>query len=230
MCRVYRSASRFAHTRCSPQHFARVLACLALGAALAGCAERRAPDARREAAPSASAPAAPEPPASTPASPLPPPAAATALVAPLEPARESPAPAEAAKPKLPRKVAKKERVHESLRATGGDGKIHVKRLILAHGIRGREPVGRGQVFALAKTERIYAFVEADNPSEQESNVTVVFEPPSGKTQRVEIPIGAEKRWRTWAFTRSVHEAGTWFATVRDQGGNVLAHAQFKVTP
>ena len=205
---------------------------VALGAALAGCGDKRAPDARKEIAPPpASAPASLTATAPPPPEPPPPPAAATALVAP-EPApkAEPHVVPDPAKPRVPHKVARKERVHDAPHATSGDGKIKVKRLVLAHGIRGREPVGRGQVFAMAKTERIYAFVEADNPSESESKVVVVFEPPSGKSQRIEIPIGAEKRWRTWAFTRSVHEEGTWFATVRDQGGNVLAHGQFKVTP
>lgn len=104
----------------------------------------------------------------------------------------------------------------------------VKRLVLAHGVDGREPQDPASTFS-ARNDRVYAFVELDNPAKSSDMITVTFEPPAGPAL-AEIPlrIGETPRFRTWAFTRKVHEAGTWGVTVRDGRGKVLGHQTFTV--
>ena len=106
--------------------------------------------------------------------------------------------------------------------------ISVKRLVLAHGIDGREPQQTTSSFN-TKDDRVYAFVEVENPKKSEDKILVVFEPPSGPAH-AEIPlkVGESSRYRTWAFTRRAHEAGDWAVVVRDTHGRVLAREKFTV--
>lgn len=108
-------------------------------------------------------------------------------------------------------------------------KMSVKRLVLAHGIDGREPQDVATSFA-AKEDRVYAFVEVENPGGDDT-VSVVFEPPSGPAF-AEIPLkvsGGAAHFRTWAFTRRAHEVGEWTVVVRDPHGKVLGRQAFTVT-
>jgi hypothetical protein len=106
--------------------------------------------------------------------------------------------------------------------------ISVKRLVLAHGVADREPQEATTSFN-TKDDRVYAFVEVENPTKSEDQIVVVFQPPSGPAH-AEIPlkVGDSSRFRTWAFTRRVHEAGDWGVVVRDTHGRVLARQSFTV--
>lgn len=114
-----------------------------------------------------------------------------------------------------------------------DAKLVVRRLVVAEGIERskREPVGAKQTFKAADLDRLYAFVEVDNPSKAESQVFVTFEPQDGGTSQgqVSLDVGAAPRWRTWAYTRGAKKAGSWAAVVRSTDGTVLARTPFDVT-
>jgi hypothetical protein len=111
-------------------------------------------------------------------------------------------------------------------------KLEVKRLVLARGVEGREPLEPDTVFN-AKETRVYAFVELENPERAPGEVFVSFEPPKGKPAgtppgSIALAVGEGARWRTWAFTRQAHESGEWQAVVRDQKGRELARQPFEV--
>lgn len=163
-------------------------------------------------APAASLPA----PASLPAGGL----AGTAKVAPevsgsVAPARPASAHAKAAPPS----------------ASAALVKLSVKRLVVAEGVKAREPLGAATTFSGKAAKKIYAFVELENGDRVPGEITVSFEPPGGGASRgnVTLAVGAEPRFRTWAFTRAARVAGAWTAVVKDGRGEVLARAPFEVS-
>jgi hypothetical protein len=108
-------------------------------------------------------------------------------------------------------------------------KLAVKRISIARGVNGHEPVDAATTFD-AKNEKVYAFVEVENPEKLPGEITVEFMPPSKKYEgRVTLGVGESSRWRTWAFTRQAHEAGEWTAIVRDERGHELAREKFDIT-
>lgn len=109
--------------------------------------------------------------------------------------------------------------------------VHLDALVVAKGVARRTPVDAGTTFPLGTFERIYAFLKVENPSETEDEVTVSWAPADGGRERgtVAVSIGAQKRWRTWAFTRTIKKAGRWEVLVRDNAGNVIGRAPFEIT-
>jgi hypothetical protein len=106
--------------------------------------------------------------------------------------------------------------------------LRVERLVVARGVEGREPRGLDTIFA-SNEERVFAFVEVDNPERAPGDLKVEFVGPDGRAQPpIDLAVGQSPRWRTWAFTRRAHTPGTWRAVVRDDSGRVLASAQFDV--
>jgi hypothetical protein len=175
---------------------------LVLGTALAGCGERGGvrTTARPEPAP---APASAAPPA------------ASAAPAPPAPAASAQAPT-APEPRRP--------------TLGADDKLSVRRFVLARGVRNREPVEEGTSFK-SEARKLYAFVEVENRGGAPAEIVVEFEPPGGGAPHgdVTLSVGAAARWRTWAYTRTANEAGSWTAVVKNKKGRVLARAPFEVT-
>lgn len=109
-------------------------------------------------------------------------------------------------------------------------RLRVKRLVLAEGVDGREPIGPRSAFRADEMDKVYAFVEVDNPERLGGAITVSFEPPDGpEIGNVRLAVGATSRWRTWAFSRAVRVAGEWSAVVRDESGHILAREPFLVT-
>lgn len=203
---------------------------------LAGCTERRRP-------PPAPAPsAAPATTATTPAEalttptarPTPPPQPVPAALA--TPVSDPPEKPEPMKPsRAAKSVAHAKESHHARNAKDHAApiatKLSVKRLILARGVNGREPVGIGSSFAKHDGDRVYAFVEVTNEEKVAGELTVTFSPASGKGSRsVQLNVGAAERWRTWAFARNIKDVGPWTATVRNAKGEVLARSNFQVTP
>jgi hypothetical protein len=122
-------------------------------------------------------------------------------------------------------TAKVEAPKETPKAT----KLAVKRITIASGVKAHEPDGASDTFDV-KTEKVYAFVEVENPEKLAGEITVEFQPPSKKYEgRIALGVGESSRWRTWAFTRQAHEAGEWTAIVRDERGHELAREKFTVT-
>ncbi|HVY46250.1 MAG TPA: DUF2914 domain-containing protein, partial [Minicystis sp.] len=108
--------------------------------------------------------------------------------------------------------------------------LHVKRLVVSTGVAGREPVGASDLFRTSETERLYAFVEIENPSRHAGDIRVTFEPPDGRAPRgnVELAVGETTRWRTWAYTTGAHQVGSWTAVVKDRSGRTLARKPFEI--
>ena len=130
-------------------------------------------------------------------------------------------------PAVPRGREMPVRVGEPAR----EGELRVRRLIVARGVEGREPVGAADTFARADVDRLYAFVELGNRTGEEQKVVVTFEPEGDRadaTGHVELNVGEGARWRTWAFTRMMR-AGEWDAVVRTLDGDELARTSFTVT-
>lgn len=107
--------------------------------------------------------------------------------------------------------------------------IRVRRLVVTSGIEAREPVDTIGTMAAGEHDRVYAFVELANRG-GEGSVVVTFER-DGEPRHGEVELEAPARagrWRTWAFTRGVRQAGEWRAVVRDHEGRVLAEQSFVV--
>ena len=116
----------------------------------------------------------------------------------------------------------------SAAAESKSDKLAVKRLVLAHGVDNHEPQEATSSFK-TQDDRVYAFVELQNPQKIEGKIHVVFTSPDGKTQpEIELGVGPTKRFRTWAFTKKAHQAGEWGVAVRDGEGRVLARDKFTV--
>lgn len=113
---------------------------------------------------------------------------------------------------------------------GAEAKLSVKRLVLARGVKDREPLEPGTTFK-SDARKVYAFVEIENRGRVPGEIVVEFEPPGGGTPHgdVTLAVGPAPRWRTWAYTRTASQAGTWTAVVKDTKGEVLARAPFEVT-
>jgi Protein of unknown function (DUF2914) len=108
-------------------------------------------------------------------------------------------------------------------------KLSVKRLALAHGIDGHEPEEVASTFR-SNEDRVYAFVELANPSGAEDAISVVFQPPHGAAlPEIPLKVGKSARFRTWAFSRQVHDAGEWTVVIRGARDRVLARQTFTVT-
>jgi hypothetical protein len=107
-------------------------------------------------------------------------------------------------------------------------RFQVKRVVLASGVKNREPIDPSTSFDVGQ-ERVYAFVEVDNPDRTEGSVFVSFVPPKGAAHGpIELEVGAAPRWRTWAYTRAATRPGTWKAVVKNARGKVLAESEFEV--
>ncbi len=110
-----------------------------------------------------------------------------------------------------------------------DAALTVKRLVIASGVSGREPVGAATTFTAGAQDRIYAFVEVGNPDGATSEVSVSFFKDGGAERGgVKLRVGASPRWRTWSFTRLAKEPGTWHAVVRNAKGEELARTRFEI--
>ncbi len=118
-------------------------------------------------------------------------------------------------------------------ASDGDdkpaSKLSVKRIQFSEEIAKREPVSAEETFSAAQTQKLYAFVEIDNPDKKRSRVIVTFIPPMGAPSKVELRVGDKSRWRTWALRRSVKAVGTWTVVVSDPKGNEIGKRSFEVT-
>ena len=107
--------------------------------------------------------------------------------------------------------------------------VSLDELTVATGIEKRTPVEPGTRFTQGDFERLYAFMKVSNPAGEASEVTVAWMPEGGKERgTVTVAIGAEKRWRTWAFTKTVRKPGKWNVVVRDKEGAVIGEAPFEI--
>jgi DUF2914 family protein len=108
--------------------------------------------------------------------------------------------------------------------------VRVKRLVVAHDVKGREPVGPATSFDAAGADRIYAFVEVENLDKTDTAIFVSFVR-DGEPLRdagIELHVGGAPRWRTWAFTRLAKKPGSWDVVVRNARGKEIGRMGFEV--
>jgi hypothetical protein len=108
-----------------------------------------------------------------------------------------------------------------------DGSVSVTRLTMTTGVQGRRPLPiEGPLPNDGRP--VVAYMEVANGSNTRRRVVVTFErpdsPPLGRVKLV-IPARAA-RWRTWAQTTRIRQAGAWQAVVRDEEGRRLAGLDF----
>jgi hypothetical protein len=103
----------------------------------------------------------------------------------------------------------------------------VRRLVVTHAVREREPIEPAE---LVSGTPIVAFVELTNEDDVERNVVVTFEregrPPVGHV-KLHVPAKSP-RFRSWARTHNLTEAGTWEAVVRAEDGTELGRQPFEL--
>ena len=145
-----------------------------------------------------------------------------------KPAAESDvAAAPASAPAAPAPAEKKAEAPSAAEPTAT--RLRIKRLVVAEGVDAREPIGARTAFRADEMDKVYAFVEVENPERMSGAITVSFEPPAGpEIGNVRLAVGASPRWRTWAFSRAVRETGEWTAVVRDERGRILERGPFSV--
>lgn len=106
--------------------------------------------------------------------------------------------------------------------------VQVDRFVLAKDVAGREPVDESDHFT-ADTAKIFAFVQLAN-SDAPFAFTVHFEPVDGPPSlygvKLDVPTAA--RWRTWAWTKLIHEPGKYRAVLRTLEGEDIASREFTI--
>jgi len=157
---------------------------------------------------------------------------ATGCVAPAATVADAPAATSVPLAKAdPAKAAVQPVKTSSDKAKADGSALTVKRLVISTGVdRGtRRPSGEATSFTKGAFEKLYAFVEVENPGD-EADIVVSFDPPSDKAERgnIELSVGRSPTWRTWGFSRAFDEAGTWTAIVRTRSGKELARTEFEV--
>ena len=107
--------------------------------------------------------------------------------------------------------------------------VSLSELTLSKGIEERNPVDSGTRFRLGEFERIYAFLNVKNPEGAADELTVAWAPVDGRERgAVNVKIGAQKTWRTWAFSKIIKKVGKWQVVVRNSAGTLIGRAQFEI--
>lgn len=141
------------------------------------------------------------------------------------PARPAPEPAAAPEPEV---APEPEAAPEPAPSLPAPGDITLARVVPTAAVEDREPAGAPR----ADAERTFAFVEAANASDVETELSIVFVSPDGDRGRpITLRLPPAPRWRTWATTRHTHgRPGRWVLVVSDASGEELARQPFEVAP
>ncbi len=107
--------------------------------------------------------------------------------------------------------------------------VTLNRLLAAHQIEAREPLGVG-VPHLNDGSRVYVFIDVRNPEGPEGELTVLWHHNDRDREYVQtIEYGTSPRWRTWVARRMVERhVGSWSVTVSDAQGVVVGDLDFEV--
>jgi len=107
--------------------------------------------------------------------------------------------------------------------------LTIERLVTAPAVERREPLAASSVFG-PHDERVYAFVEVRNDSEEDKTLLVHFIGPEGQVSGgIELRIpAATPRWRTWAYTRNATKPGLWRVEIRSDDGTLVGALPFEV--
>lgn len=112
---------------------------------------------------------------------------------------------------------------------GAHAGLTLRRMEVTRTIEGREPIDGGANF-VASHDKLYAFVDIRNDTDELAFVHITFERPDGRTTgHVELDIPANVgRWRTWAFTRHAQMSGDWTAVLATDEGVVIGRVPFTI--
>jgi len=107
--------------------------------------------------------------------------------------------------------------------------LTIERLVTAPAVERREPLAASSVFG-PHDEKVYAFVEVRNESEEDKTLLVHFIGPEGQVSGgIELRIpAATPRWRTWAYTRNATKSGLWRVEIRSDDGTLIGALPFEV--
>lgn len=106
--------------------------------------------------------------------------------------------------------------------------VKVKRFVLSHDVKGREPVDESDFFS-TDAPKIFAFVELENGGAP-YGVRVHFEKATDPAlpYGIDLEVGSAARFRTWAYTKIRREPGEYRAVLRTEGGEDIALRTFTV--
>jgi len=100
------------------------------------------------------------------------------------------------------------------------------RAVVGTGVDNMEPVGAAGTFPAA-TEKVFCFIEANNiPKDME--LSFVWSLGGKEVRKVNLPVKAGPKWRTWAYKNVAGQKGDWKVEIKDAEGKVLKEINFKV--
>ncbi len=115
---------------------------------------------------------------------------------------------------------------EKPKAEAAPKEMVIARAVVGTGVEKMEPVGAAETFPAA-TEKVFCFLEANNiPKDME--VSLVWSQGGKEVRKINLPLTAGPKWRTWAHKNVGGQKGDWKVEIKDPGGKVLKEVKFKV--
>lgn len=101
----------------------------------------------------------------------------------------------------------------------------IARAVVGTGVENMEPVGAAETFPAA-TEKVYCFIEANNIP-KDTEVSFVWSQGGKEVRKINLPLKAGPKWRTWAYKNLGGQKGEWKVEIKDAEGKVLKEIKFK---
>lgn len=110
--------------------------------------------------------------------------------------------------------------------------LQLAEFTVARGIEEKKPIDPRTAYKLGEFEKIAAYMIVINPSETADEIHISFRNvETGKERgKISVSVGAQKKWRTWAYTRTIRTTGKWEILVRDKDEQLLGRAPFEILP
>lgn len=107
--------------------------------------------------------------------------------------------------------------------------LRARRAVISSGMVGREPTDSLTETFPAENTRLYAFIELDNPERVNTKIVSYWLRPDGtKHSPVELTVGPQRSWRTWAYTTNARTLGTWTAVFESSSGEPIARRSIEL--
>lgn len=115
---------------------------------------------------------------------------------------------------------------EKPKAEAASKEMVIARAVVSTGVDKMEPVGAAETFPAA-TEKVFCFIEASNiPKDME--VSFVWSQGGKEVRKINLPLKAGPKWRTWAHKNVGGQKGDWKVEIKDAEGKILKEVKFKV--